>query len=769
VSEPACHWSLGEGVPANLAAVAASPPKQEASASLRPGDRVCDVYEVLGVLGRGASGVVYRAREPGTEREVAIKLLACDCDPVLQERLLREGQTVAALQHPGIGRVFSAGHWEGRPYLVYELLEGCRTLAEMFDSLSRPQLLEVVAQLAEALGHAHARGVVHRDVKPENVLLDREGAPRLIDFGHARDADRSRLTSDGAVIGTPLYMAPETFEDSSGSPQADVWSVGVILFRVFAGRFPFEARNLVELAAQICNAEPQLLRERCPDLPAPFDAIVLRALAAEPRDRYPDAGALAADLRRALGGDLLTRRSGRGGLAALVGVSLLLGAVGLRALVHDLRSPPRPAGTAGTLAPADVSPTPSLDPVCGRVDDHVRAGELLAALRAAEAHPDRGADGLDDRLQSLRELLRHAPRPTRLDDMPASWTSPVARLLLEQVDLDLTLLQELEPPRAWVRARGREDPSGGWFLELALQPDQRVERVVARLDLLEAWALEPRSAREVSGLRSRLQSLRGRLHQVDGVEARDRRRAGELLILGSVHVGAREAYPGGVALEEILEEALSFDPNCWPARYVLARLRFQAGEQAQLRGCVEAVRRCPIMIRHLLYDLRLWASLRGADALQALRGEFTGAELTDALARLLLSASHVELTGSVGEAAEAAWEEAERYLASDPGSLLARNLRAFLAVRTGRLDACRRDLAILQEAVVQAPTAEFVRALLLMREAAETEDVALALQAAAREDFRAFSAPERSELTADLYPECQPYRDQAVIQRYFRP
>ncbi len=318
-------------------------------------------YVVRGVVGRGAMGMVLRGYDPAVGREVAIKLLLAAADPAQRARFAREGRLVAALDHPGIVRIHSAGELpDGRPYLAFELVEGARTLADALRELPRLERLRVVVEVARALGHAHARGVVHRDLKPENVLLDAAGHARLADFGVAIAGDQERLTRTGALVGTPLYMAPEQLGHRTGEvgPAVDVWALGVLLYEALTDALPFQGTSLPELVAAIARARPTPPRGLDRSVPAGVEAVCLRALRADPAARYPDGSAFADDLERALvgGRPAAAERaaSRRLALGALALAALALGALAVWAWTREAASPPESAAAPPT-APADAS------------------------------------------------------------------------------------------------------------------------------------------------------------------------------------------------------------------------------------------------------------------------------------------------------------------------------------------------------------------------------------------------------------------------------
>lgn len=230
-------------------------------------------------IGRGGMGTVWRARDVRLGRAVAVKFLpdALAGDPAFRARFEREARAMAMLEHHGIVAVHDLREEDGQVFLVMELVDGI-PLSRMLP-LAPDRAVEIAAQVCDALAYAHARGVVHRDVKPENVLVDREGRAKLADFGIARllrgDAALSPLTRTGDVLGTPHYMAPEALAGAPADPRMDLFSLGVVLHQALTGRLP------VGTPAH---------------LPPPLDAIVAKALAHDPAARYPAAAAMRADL-----------------------------------------------------------------------------------------------------------------------------------------------------------------------------------------------------------------------------------------------------------------------------------------------------------------------------------------------------------------------------------------------------------------------------------------------------------------------------------------
>jgi hypothetical protein len=258
-------------------------------------------YRPLQPLGSGGSGSVWLAQDERNGRRVTVKIVPREGKPGSRAR--REAQAMASLQHPTCLRAFACGRDAQNVYIAYEYVPG-RTMREALRAgeLHDDEVVEAAAQVLEGLAHAHARGIVHRDVKPANVLLadGDDVSVRLLDFGLARFAEADTLTAAGDVPGTLAYIAPERLHGEPASPSGDVWSVGVLLHEALSGRHPFWRPSLAETADAIAEGPPPL-RELRPDLPHPLLAAVDRALSVEPA-RRPSAAKLAKTLRRTRGG-----------------------------------------------------------------------------------------------------------------------------------------------------------------------------------------------------------------------------------------------------------------------------------------------------------------------------------------------------------------------------------------------------------------------------------------------------------------------------------
>lgn len=267
-------------------------------------------YEVMAELGRGGMGVVYRARQESLKRIVALKVPHATASAFARFR--SEAELVAQLRHPNIVQVFDFAECKGRPFFAMEFLDG-GTLADKLGSFMVPArpATRIVATLARAVHAANSAGVIHRDLKPANVLLTTDGTPKISDFGLALDTQPDHQANADGVEGTPSYMAPEQAAGDSRKIDArtDVYGLGAILYRLLAGRAPFEGRNVVDTLQQVLQGDLVSPRRLQPTIPRDLEAICLRCLAREPNRRYSTAAELADDLDRFLAGDPVQARS----------------------------------------------------------------------------------------------------------------------------------------------------------------------------------------------------------------------------------------------------------------------------------------------------------------------------------------------------------------------------------------------------------------------------------------------------------------------------
>jgi serine/threonine-protein kinase len=299
---------LVEEAQAYLTGTSATATPQEAGPADPTDGRLPTVpgYELLDVLGRGGMGVVYRARQLGFNRVVALKMIRTAAEPLERRRFRTEAEAVARLRHANIVQVHDIGEADGCPYFSMEHLEGgSLSKRAKAEPLSPRRAAEVVEALARAMQHTHEAGVVHRDLKPSNVLLDADGTPKVADFGLAKllDADATRTAGD-AVLGTACYMSPEQAAgrgDDVG-PLSDVYGLGAILYDLLTGRPPIDRGSWAVVLERVRTQEPVDPRCLRPEVDRDLEAVCLKCLRKDPATRYASAGALADDLRRFLDG-----------------------------------------------------------------------------------------------------------------------------------------------------------------------------------------------------------------------------------------------------------------------------------------------------------------------------------------------------------------------------------------------------------------------------------------------------------------------------------
>jgi WD40 repeat protein len=274
-------------------------------------------YEILGKLGEGGMGVVYKARQRALKRLVALKMIVAGghASPTLLSRFKTEAEAIARLQHPGFVQIHEVEEHQGLPYFSMEYCPGGSLAAQLQGTpVPAAQAAALVEKLAVAMQAAHDKGVIHRDLKPANVLLAEDGTPKITDFGLAKKLDEAGQTHTGAVMGTPSYMAPEQARGDKGiGTGCDVYALGAILYELLTGRPPFKAATPLETVYQVVSDEAAPPRQLNAQVPRDLETICLKCLEKEPRKRYAGAQELAADLGRYLAGEPVHARPVRSG------------------------------------------------------------------------------------------------------------------------------------------------------------------------------------------------------------------------------------------------------------------------------------------------------------------------------------------------------------------------------------------------------------------------------------------------------------------------
>ena len=388
-----------------------------------------DRYSVERTLGRGGMATVYLAHDSVLDRPVALKVLAEHLadDDQFRERFLREARLAAKFSHPNVVQVYDADEDERGPFIVMEYVEG-ETLADVLhrrDRLPAAEAVGIGVQVCSALEAAHAAGLVHRDIKPQNILIRPDGRVKIADFGIARSLTATRHTEIGTVLGTAAYLAPEQARGEEVTPAADIYSLGVVLYEMVTGRTPFEAETLPELVLKREQGELAPPRDVAPEVPLALERVIMRCLALRPEHRPASAAALARELEG--GSDepptvpltavtTVARPRKRGLLIALAAVILLAGIVLALALGSGgstpKSSPPPATRPATTTAPTTTPPTTTAPAAPTTVDEAIAAVRAAIAQAAASGQLDSGAlDDLNHRLDDI------AQDPNKFNDL----------------------------------------------------------------------------------------------------------------------------------------------------------------------------------------------------------------------------------------------------------------------------------------------------------------------------------------------------------------
>jgi len=372
-------------------------------------------YRLVAELGRGAMGVVYRAEDPLLNRTVAVKSIILMDDPAVradyEARFFQEAKAAGGLNHPNLVTIHDVGREGDVAYMAMELLEGTDLRALMARGrMPLPIALEVMAQAAEGLAHAHEHGVVHRDIKPGNIMVVRGRFAKIMDFGIARVRASDVKTQTGAILGSPRYMSPEQVTGQPADRRSDIFSLGVVLHELVAGEPPFTAPTVTQLMHQIATASPRPPSASNPAVPAMLDLIVARALQKQPAARYQSAAELAADLR-----SCLTDLAATLGPQAMVGAAtapLEAGAAAVAQIDVPLEEPVSSAGSAtGTVAPASSAiDAGTYLPLSRKFDSNAALKQLTDQIAAGGVAGVGAQASAQERRSFLARLLRYPVR-----------------------------------------------------------------------------------------------------------------------------------------------------------------------------------------------------------------------------------------------------------------------------------------------------------------------------------------------------------------------
>lgn len=403
-------------------------------------------YRILEELGQGSMGIVYKAHDPNLDLDVAVKVLRPEClqGETLVKRFLAEARVLGRLDHPNIVRVYNVDEDQGTVYIAMELLvgEGLNEIAKK-RRLTPAEIADLGAAIAEALGYAHSKGVVHRDVKPGNILVRPDGKPKITDFGIARIEDSSEhlMTQAGEVLGTPAYMSPEQVLSEPVDGRSDIFSLGIILYELCAGERPFGGSSLGAVFQAITQASPVPIRKKNPDVPAGLADVVERCLRRNPAERFQTGEELAGALRASIPKEGPDRSvpAGPGAEAekgvpawGIVLVLVLLAAGGSAYYMLGNRAAVAPPPQAPVQAPAP----PSVHPAA------------MSSLRVATVPP--GAQVFLDGVASGKTPLRLEAPPGKHEVRVAlagyeDWEAQVELTQGGEVPLDVELVRSAVP------------------------------------------------------------------------------------------------------------------------------------------------------------------------------------------------------------------------------------------------------------------------------------------------------------------------------------
>jgi serine/threonine protein kinase/Tfp pilus assembly protein PilF len=633
--------------------------------ALAPGRRLGH-YEIVGLLGAGGMGRVYRARDPRLERDVALKVLPAAADPEWGRRFDREARAASALNHPNVVVVHDVGSDGSLRYVVTELVEG-ETLRHRLSRGPLPlaECLEQARQIAAGLSAAHEKGIVHRDLKPENIMVTREGRMKILDFGLAKrtaplaEPHGSLATQPGVILGTAGYMSPEQVRGEEADRRTDVFSVGAVLYEMLTGRRAFAGGSQAETLLAVLNEEPPPLKNACPTALA---AAIERCLRKRPDERF----ASARELQRALDGisSLATEESGRPSVAVLP--------------FRDLSGDPANEHLGLGLADATITELANIKAILVRPTSAILR-YLGRSVDASGAGRELGVDAVvEARYQRAGTRLRVTVQLVGTRDARPLWASKI------DASLDDVFGMQDEVSRNIARA-----------LEVELTPaEERRRRQLAA-------SARPGGEAYEAYLKGRAQLLRETLEDVNAaIECFERATETDpgfvLAWAGLADAYAKLAYdfnPEGQWYERAQEacaRALDLDPDLAETHYVRARLLWSPSGRWDHAGALRALKKV-LAARPGLAEARdlLGLALFHMGLLDEAYGEFEQGLLAnpdDPYARLHFASCRYH-QGRFEEALELALAAARRAPAPWP-----HNLIALSQIQLGRLNAAEETL-----------------------------------------------------------------------------
>ena len=605
---------------------------------LAPGATVADRYRIEALVGVGGMGMVYRAHDHRLDLPVALKLLRPEiaAGDQAERRFVRELVLARQVSHPNVVRIHDLGEDGALRFLTMDFVDG-RSLQEVLredGALPPERAVEIACEITEGLGAAHREGVVHRDLKPANVLLADDGRAFVTDFGVARSLTGSGLTRSGGILGTLSYLSPEQARGETVDGRSDLYALGLLLYEMLTGELPFRGETANELLAERLTGEPRTIRDAGVSVPAALETIVARCLAVDPDDRYPDAAALAEDLRAVASGDRLAlpfgrrRRAGarRGPRKRTVLVAVVAAAAALLAVAALLRWPlPFGDRAAPAQVPAAGAPPPLHAVAVLPLADETGRPELAWA-------PGGLAELLSSALAESPELrvVEGVRVATAAEDLaiPAGAPSEMeVRQLAELLDVDRLVVGALhaEGERLRVDARLLAPEDGP---RAAGQPVSAAVAGAAELStLVETLANELRSRLEAPAVAA-----------AAGISSA----SPEALAAYSRGVQAL-ARGDSVTAAPALEEAVAADPTFGAAWLRLATAHRLLGyDDRALEAAERAARELPSADGRLALEARaLAASLAGEpERSRAILAELAERYPHDSAARLALAESY---------------------------------------------------------------------------------------------------------------------------------